>query len=247
MTARSRSSPTRGGTRRARSRHCRSSGTTARRRAQSSAAIGERLKEGLDAEGNNGARQNGDARKAIAAAAKKIEAVYATPFLAHATMEPMNCTARVDRGQGRGLGADAELRRPRSPHSPRPPDFRSRNARSTGTTSAAASAGAAARRTTSSQAVAIAKQFPGTPIKMIWSREEDMTHDFFRPISQAEMAAGLDADGNLVGLHVRVSGPVDQRVLQPRGRRRRQGHAPAAGLLRGARRRAARLRACPTC
>ena len=42
------------------------------------------------------------------------------------------------------------------------------------------------------QAVAIAKQLPGVPIKMIWSREEDMTHDFYRPVSQCRMAAGLD-------------------------------------------------------
>src|SRR5437899_193616 len=56
------------------------------------------------------------------------------------------------------------------------------------------------------QAVGIGKQFPGVPVKMIWSREEDMTHDFFRPISQARCAAGIDADGNLTALQVRVSG-----------------------------------------
>jgi len=56
------------------------------------------------------------------------------------------------------------------------------------------------------QAVAIGKQFPGVPVKMIWSREDDMTHDFFRPISQARCAAGIDASGNLIALHVRVSG-----------------------------------------
>ena len=62
------------------------------------------------------------------------------------------------------------------------------------------------------QAVAIAKEFPGVPVKLIWSREEDQAHDFYRPISQCKLSAGLDADGNLVGLHVRVSGPVDQRL-----------------------------------
>jgi isoquinoline 1-oxidoreductase subunit beta len=56
------------------------------------------------------------------------------------------------------------------------------------------------------QAVAIAKEFPGIPVKMIWTREEDMAHDFYRPISQCRMSAGLDANGNLVGLHLRVSG-----------------------------------------
>ena len=56
------------------------------------------------------------------------------------------------------------------------------------------------------KAVPIAKEFPGVPIKMIWSREEDLAHDFYRPISQCKMSAGLDNAGNLVGLHVRVSG-----------------------------------------
>jgi isoquinoline 1-oxidoreductase beta subunit len=64
-------------------------------------------------------------------------------------------------------------------------------------------------------AVAIAKQFPDTPVKMIWSREEDMTHDFYRPISQAKMAAGLDDKGNLVGLHVRISGQSINAFTNP--------------------------------
>ena len=56
------------------------------------------------------------------------------------------------------------------------------------------------------QAVAIAKEFPDVPVKLIWSREEDQAHDFYRPISQCGLSAGLDADGKLTGLHVRVSG-----------------------------------------
>ena len=65
------------------------------------------------------------------------------------------------------------------------------------------------------QATAIAKQYPGVPIKLIWSREEDMTHDFYRPISQCRAVAGLDDKGKLVGLHVRVSGQSINAFLNP--------------------------------
>jgi isoquinoline 1-oxidoreductase beta subunit len=62
---------------------------------ESSATIAERLKEGLTAPVAYAGNQNGEALKAIADAPSRVEAVYTTPFLAHATMEPMNCTARV--------------------------------------------------------------------------------------------------------------------------------------------------------
>ncbi|HYI91185.1 MAG TPA: molybdopterin cofactor-binding domain-containing protein, partial [Beijerinckiaceae bacterium] len=65
------------------------------------------------------------------------------------------------------------------------------------------------------KAVAVAKHFPGIPVKLIWSREEDMAHDFFRPISQCRLTAGLDASGNLTGLHIRVSGQSINATLNP--------------------------------
>jgi isoquinoline 1-oxidoreductase beta subunit len=67
------------------------------------------------------------------------------------------------------------------------------------------------------QAVDIAKEFPGVPIKLIWTREEDQAHDFFRPISQCRLAAGLDASGNLIGLHARVCGQSINATLNPAG------------------------------
>jgi isoquinoline 1-oxidoreductase beta subunit len=85
------------------------------------------------------------------------------------------------------------------------------------------------------QAVEIAKEVPGIPIKLIWSREEDQAHDFFRPISQCKLSAGLDADGNMVGLHVRVSGQSINAILNPGGivggkdMRQLQGFWEAAG------------------
>jgi len=179
-----------------------------------SAAIADHLKEGLTAAATNGERQNGEALKAIAGAAKKIEATYSTPFLAHATMEPMNCTAKIMADKAEiwvatqnaeaSLAALAEA-------SGLPLDKCAVHRTDLG--------GGFGRRGGTQdyvhQAVAIAKQFPGTPIKMIWSREEDTAHDFYRPVSQAKMTAGLDADGNLIGLHVRVSGQSINATVAP--------------------------------
>lgn len=182
----------------------------------SSATIAEHLKEGLTATATNGERRHGDALKAIEAAAKKVEADYGTPFLAHATMETMNATVR--------LSADkAEAWVPTQ----------------NGEASLAALSGASGmplakcevyrmdlgggfgRRGGTQdyvhQAVAIAKEFPDVPIKLIWSREEDQAHDFYRPISQCRLSAGLDADGNLTGLHVRISGQSINATLNPSG------------------------------
>jgi len=183
---------------------------------QSSALIAEQLKEGLTATASNGDWHKGDAIAVIAGAAKKVEAVYSTPFLAHATMEPMNCTARIspDRAEiwvatQNSEGSLAAL------------------SESSGVPLAKCEVyrhdlgGGFGRRGGPQdyvhQAVAIAQQFPGVPVKMIWSREEDMAHDFYRPISQCRGVAGLDADGNLVGLHVRVSGQSINAFSNPSG------------------------------
>jgi len=182
--------------------------------AQSDATVAEHLKEGLAAAATNGDRQNGNAPQAIAAAAKKVEAVYGTPFLSHACMEVMNATVRL-------AGDKVEVWVP------------TQNAEASLAALAEASGiplancevhrhdlgGGFGRRGGTQdyvhQAVAIAKEFPGIPIKLIWSREEDQAHDFYRPISQCRLSAGLDADGNLTGLHVRVCGQSINATLSP--------------------------------
>jgi isoquinoline 1-oxidoreductase subunit beta len=183
---------------------------------QSSATIAEMLKEGLTATATNGERQNGDALKAIGEAARKVEAVYTTPFLAHAPLEMMNCTVMLSGDRADAWVATQNLEASLaalSEASGVPLDKCEIHRHDLG--------GGFGRRGGTQdyvhQAVEIAKEFPGTPIKMIWSREEDQAHDFYRPISQSKMSAGLDAAGNLVGLHVRVSGQSINALVNPKG------------------------------
>ena len=181
---------------------------------QSDAAIAAHLREGFEAATNNGDRRNGDAVQAIAGAAKKVEALYSTPFLAHATMEPMNCIAKLsgDKAEAWVPSQNAEASLAALSEASGLPLDKCEVYRSD-------PGGGFGRRGGSQdyvhQAVAIAKNFPNIPVKLIWSREEDMTHDFYRPISQAKMAAGLDEQGNLVGLHVRISGQSINAFANP--------------------------------
>ena len=180
----------------------------------SSATIAEKLKEGLDATEAAIGQKIGDAQGAIGGAAKKVEAVYGSPYLNHATLEPMNATAKysdercevwvpTQNGEA-ALAAAAEA---------------------SGLPQAKCEVyklhlgGGFGRRSAFhgyvKQAVLIAKQIPNVPVKMIWSREEDMMHGFYRPVSQCKLAAGLDDKGNLLGLHMRLSGPSILHQLFP--------------------------------
>ncbi len=184
--------------------------------AASDATIADLLKEGLAASASNGLRQNGDALKAIETAAKKVAAVYGTPFLAHATMEPMNATVKISAGRAEAwvpsqnfeasLAALSEASgMPLAKCDVHRVDLGGGFGRRGGTQDYV------------HQAVAIAKEFPDVPVKLIWSREEDQAHDFYRPISQCALAAGLDAAGNLIGLHMRISGQSINATLNPAG------------------------------
>ena len=179
----------------------------------SSASIAEHLRTGLSGDAYAG-RNEGDAQKAIEGAAKKVEAVYSTPFLAHATMEPMNCTARFTSERCEvwvpTQNAEASLAAA-SEEAGLPLDKCEAYRHFLG--------GGFGRRGGNQdytrQAVAIAKQFPGVPVKLVWSREEDMAHDFYRPVSQCKLSAGLDDKGNLTGLHVRLAGQSLNAWINP--------------------------------
>ncbi|HEX9397984.1 MAG TPA: molybdopterin cofactor-binding domain-containing protein [Burkholderiales bacterium] len=180
---------------------------------QSSATIAARLQEGLAATGEPMANWgNGDVPKALAVAPRKIEAVYSTPFLAHACMEPINATARwtPERVEVWVPTQNAEASLAASTEEAGLPLDK-------GEVYKLDLGGGFGRRggdqDYTRQAVAIAKQFPGTPVKLLWSREEDQAHDYYRPISMCKLTAGLDEGGNLSALHIRVSGQsINARV-----------------------------------
>jgi isoquinoline 1-oxidoreductase subunit beta len=202
--------------------------------AQSSATIARHLEEGLTVKDAYAFRNEGDAVKAIAGAARQVEAVYSTPFLAHATMEPMNCTVKIsaDRAECWVPTQNSEASLAALSEQSGVPLARCEVYRHD-------LGGGFGRRGGNQdyvrQAVDIAKQFPGVPIKMVWSREEDMAHDFYRPISQCKMAAGLDDKGALVGLHVRVSGQSinafsnPERIVGNKDDRQLQGYTDKPG------------------
>ena len=180
----------------------------------SSTTIAAGLKEGLTAEGDFWQRKEGDAPAAIKASAKVVEAVYSSPFVAHATMEPMNCVVQIsgDRAYAWVPTQNAEASIAALSEASGLPlancDIQTMDL-----------GGGLGRRGGTQDfmhhAVAIAKKYPNTPIKMVWSREEDMMHDFYRPISMAKMSAGLDDKGNLTGFQIRVSGQSINAYLSP--------------------------------
>ena len=180
----------------------------------SSASIAKWLAEGLDnAQPAYIGNQNGDARAAIAGAAKKVEAVYNYPYQNHAAMEPLNATAlwTADRcevwcGTQNGEAAFAATT-----------EASGLSADKCDVHKQMLGGGFGRRGQTDyvRQAVMIAKQMPGTPIKLLWSREEDMQHGMYHPITQCKLTGAFDADNNLIALHYRLSGQSILFALRP--------------------------------
>ncbi|MHB0770557.1 xanthine dehydrogenase family protein molybdopterin-binding subunit [Bradyrhizobium sp. 5.13L] len=180
----------------------------------SSESIAKWLAEGLnDAQPAYVGNKNGDAKAAIASAAKKIEAVYSYPYQNHATMEPMNATAlytadkcEVWCGTQNGEAAFAAVL-----------EASGLPAEKCDVHKVMPGGGFGRRGQTDyvRQAVMIAKQMPGTPIKLLWSREEDMAHGRYHPITQCKMTGAFDANNNLVALHYRLSGQSILFSLRP--------------------------------
>ncbi len=190
------------------------------------------LKAGLTAEQAAVGTSKGDAKAALASAARRIEAVYAYPHQNHATMEPMNATAQWTPER-------CEVWTPTQ----------------NGEAALAAAAEAAGLKPAQcevykihlgggfgrrgavhdwvTQAVQIARQMPGTPVKLMWTREEDMTHGKYHPVMQCKLSAGVDAAGKVQALHVRLSGQSILASVFPQNVRDGKDPATFQGLNDG--------------
>jgi isoquinoline 1-oxidoreductase beta subunit len=190
----------------------------------SSASIAAWLKEGLDVDEALVGNKSGDVKAALASAAKKVEAVYSYPYQNHATMEPMNATARYTADKcevwcstQNGEAALATTSEASGLPLPKCEVYKT------------FLGGGFGRRSTSHdyvrQAVLIAKEVPGTPVKLLWSREEDMTQGWYHPVTQCKIVAGFDADNNLTAIHYRISGQSILATVAPA--RMQEGRDPA--------------------
>jgi isoquinoline 1-oxidoreductase subunit beta len=158
-------------------------------------------------------RKDGAGVDAMDKAASKIEAEYLLPFLAHATLEPVNCTAEIKNGechitgpiqfqQGAQFGVAAAIKMP-----PEKVFIH--------TTFLGGGYGRKLELDFQIQAAQLA-QAVGKPVKLIWTREDDMKHDFYRPMSLHQMTAGLDAQGNVQSMHFKMTSPsVTARAFPP--------------------------------
>ncbi|PYU42389.1 MAG: twin-arginine translocation pathway signal protein [Acidobacteria bacterium] len=150
------------------------------------------------------ARQDGDADAALAGAARKVEAAYEVPFLAHATMEPMNCVADV-RTDGCDIYAPTQFQTFTQNTSRKITGLKPEQVR-VYTTYVGGGFGRRAEQDFIAEAVEISKA-RGAPVLVTWSREDDMQHDFYRPAAYTTITAGLDADGWPVAWKSRVVSP----------------------------------------
>ncbi len=176
--------------------------------------INKMLRAGLDEQGDFWQRKVGDAPATISSSAKKVEAIYFTPYQAHFTMEPMNATVKIsgDRAEAwvptqNGEASHAALSEATGLPLEKCEIYK-------------LDSGCGLGRRGGTQdfttlAAKVAMKYPGVPVKVLWSREEDLTHDYYHPIAMAKMTAGIDTGGNVTGMHIKVAGQSINATLAP--------------------------------
>lgn len=179
-----------------------------------SAGVSHRLRAGFEEQGIV-ARNDGDVEAALARAAKRLDATYEVPYLAHACMEPMNCTARVTES---GCEVWCGTQNPQAAQAAAarvlgiPPSKVQVHVQYLG--------GGFGRRGEAdfvAQAVTAAKTTGGKPVKLVWTREEDIQHDFYRPAAAIRFRGGLDGSGKLIALECKVVSASAPAFGRPRG------------------------------
>ena len=180
----------------------------------SSQAFAQVMKAALDAPEAAVGAQIGDAKAALKTAARTVEAVYAYPHQNHACMETMNATCvwttdscQVWTPTQNGEAAFAATTEAAGLPAAKCDVYKMHLGGGFGRRGAV--------HDWVTQVVRIAKQMPGIPIKLIWSREEDMLHGRFHPTTQCKMVAGLDAKGDIESLHMRIAGQSILAGLAP--------------------------------
>ncbi len=148
--------------------------------------------------------KGGNVEAPMTGATKKVTAEYQMPFVAHATLEPVNCSVSIQNGechvwgpiqfqqgaQGAAMAASGLTEEKVFIH----------------TTFIGGGYGRKLENDYVAQATSIAKA-SGKPVRMIWSREDDMTHDYYRPISLSQLTGGFDSTGKLTGLSSKLTSP----------------------------------------
>lgn len=180
-----------------------------------SARIAKELEDAVKTRDGYRFYERGDVEHAGGAGARTIEAWYHAPYLAHATLEPMNATARVS-GQRVEVWAPTQA----------PQMCRAAAARVAGVpveqvdlhvTLLGGGFGRRLEVDYVAQAVRVAMDVPGVPVQLVWSREDDMRHDFYRPMQVARLRATVAPSGELVALHVKSAGDAISPRWMERG------------------------------
>lgn len=158
-------------------------------------------------------REDGDAEKALAEAAKQISARYEVPYLAHACMEPMNCTARVTKNECEiWVPTQAQTR---TQNTAMEITGLPREKVRVHTTFLGGGFGRRSESDFVRDAVETAMKL-GEPVKVMWTREDDMRHDYYRPATFNLLEAGLDDDGKPVAWRHRIAGPSIMHRVAPK-------------------------------
>jgi isoquinoline 1-oxidoreductase beta subunit len=162
------------------------------------------LAHSLDVEKGKAHYEHGDVEAALKSAAKTIDAEYRVPYLAHATMEPMNCTVQFKDGAATVWAST------QAPSLARDAVAKVLGIKANKVTVVIPFLGGGfGRRTFTdflSQAAAIAREADGAPVQTIWSREQDMAHDYYRPAMVSRHKAGFDAQGKLIAWQATSAG-----------------------------------------